>query len=88
MSYLDTADVKRKCRLSYSFANEERRKGPARREHIDLRVDSYADYKQFWVSAKYKTWAGSVITLVNFISLLKGAGNLVSFFVHTVVCIR
>ncbi|XP_069680904.1 uncharacterized protein [Periplaneta americana] len=48
VSYLDTLAVKEKCRLSYNFANEERRKGPARREHINLRVDSYADYKQFW----------------------------------------
>lgn len=46
--------MKEKCRLSYNFANEERRKGPARREHIDLRVDSYADYKQFWVSSMYR----------------------------------
>ncbi|XP_067000649.2 uncharacterized protein [Anabrus simplex] len=48
VSYLDTLAVKEKCRLSYNFANEERRRGPARREHINLRVDSYADYKQFW----------------------------------------
>jgi hypothetical protein len=55
VSYLDTVAVKEKCRLSYNFANEERRKGPARREHINLHVDSYADYKQFWVSATYET---------------------------------
>ncbi|XP_023710332.1 uncharacterized protein LOC111866046 isoform X2 [Cryptotermes secundus] len=48
VSYLDALLVKEKCRLSYNFACEERRKGPARREHINLRVDSYADYKQFW----------------------------------------
>ncbi|XP_021929844.1 uncharacterized protein LOC110834709 isoform X2 [Zootermopsis nevadensis] len=48
ISYLDTLAVKEKCRLSYNFANEECRNGPARREHIDLRVDSYADCKQFW----------------------------------------
>lgn len=48
VSYLDALAVKEKCRLSYNFANEERRKVPARREHINLRVDSYADYKQYW----------------------------------------
>lgn len=48
VSYLDTLLVKERCRLSYNFAREERRKGPARREHITLHVDSYADYKQFW----------------------------------------
>ncbi|XP_046491430.1 actin-related protein 2-like [Neodiprion pinetum] len=48
VSYLDTMAVKERCRLSYNIENEERKRGPTRREHINLRVDSYADYKQFW----------------------------------------
>lgn len=49
ISYLDTVAVKEKCRLSYNINNEEKRRGVSRREHINLRVDSYADYKQLWV---------------------------------------
>ncbi|PSN45282.1 hypothetical protein C0J52_17531 [Blattella germanica] len=37
VSYLDALAVKEKCRLSYNFAKEERRKGPPRRENINLR---------------------------------------------------
>lgn len=48
ISHLDTIAVKERCRLSYNIENEERKRGPSKREHINLRVDSYADYKQFW----------------------------------------
>lgn len=50
ISHLDTMAVKERCRLSYNIEHEELRRGaPTKREHINLRVDSYADYKQFWV---------------------------------------
>lgn len=49
ISYLDVLAVKERCRLSYNIKNEEKRFGQKAREHINLRVDSYADYKQFWV---------------------------------------
>lgn len=49
ISYLDILAVKERCRLSYNIKNEEKRLGQKAREHINLRVDSYADYKQFWV---------------------------------------
>ncbi|KAK7864199.1 hypothetical protein R5R35_004110 [Gryllus longicercus] len=48
ISYLDTMTVKKKCRLSYNFVKEQQQRGPSRREDINLRVDSYADYKQYW----------------------------------------
>ncbi|XP_043280098.1 uncharacterized protein [Venturia canescens] len=49
ISHLDTMAVKERCRLSYNIEHEELRRGaPTKREHINLRVDSYADYKQFW----------------------------------------
>ncbi|KAH0559060.1 uncharacterized protein LOC123273703 [Cotesia glomerata] len=48
ISHLDTMAVKERCRLSYNIESEELRKGPTKREHINLRVDSYAEYKQFW----------------------------------------
>ncbi|XP_015584746.1 actin-related protein 6 [Cephus cinctus] len=48
VSYLDTMAVKERCRLSYNIEHEEKKRGPTKREHINLRVDSYADYKQFW----------------------------------------
>ncbi|XP_031832454.1 actin-related protein 6-like [Nomia melanderi] len=49
ISYLDTLTVKEKCRLSYNIKNEEKRVGQKSREHINVRVDSYAaDYKQHW----------------------------------------
>ncbi|XP_072752396.1 uncharacterized protein [Anoplolepis gracilipes] len=48
ISYLDVLAVKERCRLSYNIKNEEKRFGQKAREHINLRVDSYADYKQFW----------------------------------------
>lgn len=53
ISHLDTIAVKERCRLSYNIENEEIKKGPTKREHINLRVDSYADYKQFWVTIYY-----------------------------------
>ncbi|XP_011305130.1 uncharacterized protein [Fopius arisanus] len=48
ISHLDTMAVKERCRLSYNIENEEMKRGPVKRQHINLRVDSYADYKQFW----------------------------------------
>ncbi|XP_012280608.1 actin-related protein 6-like [Orussus abietinus] len=46
ITYLDTIGVKERCRLSYNIQNEELKRGPTKREHIDLWVDSYADYKR------------------------------------------
>ncbi|XP_034934488.1 uncharacterized protein [Chelonus insularis] len=48
ISHLDTMAVKERCRLSYNIEHEELRKGATKREHINLRVDSYSEYKQFW----------------------------------------
>ncbi|XP_066599230.1 uncharacterized protein [Prorops nasuta] len=47
ISYLDTLAVKERCRLSYNN-NENKAEHQKSREHIHFRVDSYADYKQFW----------------------------------------
>lgn len=48
-SYLDILAIKERCRLSYNIKNEETHTGQKAREHINLRVDNYADCKQFWV---------------------------------------
>lgn len=48
-SYLDILAIKERCRLSYNIKNEEKHTGQKAREHINLRVDNYADCKQFWV---------------------------------------
>lgn len=55
ISYLDTMAVKERCRLSYNLDHEERKRGFNKKEHkeqINLRVDTYADYKHFWVYNK------------------------------------
>ncbi|KAK2578044.1 hypothetical protein KPH14_008461 [Odynerus spinipes] len=48
ISYLDTLAVKERCRLSYNIRNEERGGAQKTLEHINLRIESYADNKQFW----------------------------------------
>ena len=49
ISHLDTMAVKERCRLSYNIQTEDMKHGSLKREQINLRVDSYADCKQFWV---------------------------------------
>ncbi|KAK0162307.1 hypothetical protein PV327_008655 [Microctonus hyperodae] len=48
ISHLDSMAIKERCRLSYNINNEEMRKGPMKREHINLRVDSYAEHRRLW----------------------------------------
>ncbi|XP_063990846.1 uncharacterized protein LOC135169620 [Diachasmimorpha longicaudata] len=48
ISHLDTMPVKEKCRLSYTIENEDMKRGPVKREHINLRVDTFPYDDKFW----------------------------------------
>lgn len=53
ISYLDTLAVKVRCRLSYDIKNEEREEVQKIKEHINFRIDSCNELKQFSVIIKY-----------------------------------